>query len=77
MPLTKKTTCRKSHEVDVILGTRAVNAYLAGEQRAEALRSLGGLQKFKFLSIREMNAFILGVDIGSEATLAIAVDDLE
>ena len=63
-------------EVNVILGTEAVDAYYRGEIRLEALMSLGPVKTFNFKSIREVNAFIVGVDSTQGYHDALAVDDL-
>jgi hypothetical protein len=64
-------------EVAVILGRAATRAYLQGETSTEALKDLGVIRTFRFLTQREANAFMFGVDVAADHPTAIAVDDLQ
>jgi hypothetical protein len=76
MKLTRKSVS-KPREVVVILGRAATRAYLQGETSTEALKSLGGTKTFRFLTQRESNAFMFGVDVAADHPTAIAVDGLQ
>lgn len=72
----KKDACPSQHRINVILGTDAVSAYCAGENRFAVLRNLGPVTSHDFCSLREMNAFMYGVDMAQGFKDAMAVDDL-
>lgn len=69
--------CNKPHEITVVFGLQAVDAYHDGEYSAEALRRLGAIKSYRFATIPELNAFIHGIEEGQGYLDAIAVDDLK
>lgn len=64
------------HKATVVLGCKAVDEYCRGETQKKRLRSFGALQHYKFTTLGEMNAFMLGVDVAAGSEDAIAVDDI-
>lgn len=67
----------KPHELAVIFGHLAVHAYLNGERRSDMLRRLGGeIRRYRFETIPELNAFIIGIEEAAGFDDAICVDDL-
>ena len=76
MPQDRKRTL-KLHECDVIFGLDAVDAYNTGTTSLEALQRLGTVKHYRFISLRELNAFLLGIEEAQGALDVLAVDDLE
>lgn len=64
------------HEVQVIFGSTAVQAYLDGEHDEETLSMLGRIKTYRFKTVPELNAFIHGVEEARGHANAVAVDDL-
>ena len=76
MSLNNKELFPSPPEITLIQGQRAVEAYWCGVRDALALEDLGHLQRLKFSTLREVNAFIFGVEMGSQAP-SLAVDDVK
>lgn len=74
MPLTNLTGL--PHEMTIVVGSAAVNSYFRGISKRSRLEQIGDVQTYKFASLREANAFALGVDLASGHSAAIAVDDI-
>ncbi|MCG7629059.1 hypothetical protein MHM88_14705 [Epibacterium sp. MM17-32] len=64
------------HEVAVIFGSDAVDAYEEGETSVEALKRLGLVKFYEFDSIPELNAFIMGIEEAQTGMEGLPVDDL-
>lgn len=65
------------HDCHVIFGIDAVDAYNDGETSLEMLSHLGVVKHYSFVSVRELNAFLMGIEEAQGALDALAVDDLE
>lgn len=49
-------------EITVVYGASATQAYEDGERDLALLGSLGRVKTYKFQTVQEMNAFIMGVE---------------
>lgn len=67
----------KPHEVQVILGRAAVEAFEEGEASLKVLSHLGAVKTFRFATIQELNAFTDGVEAVAGFGNALAVEDLK
>jgi hypothetical protein len=68
--------CLKPHEVSVILGRAAVEAYQEGEASLLVLSHLGAVETVRFRTIQEVNAFCSGVELAAGYEDALPVEDL-
>jgi len=64
------------HEVHVILGRAAVEAFREGEASHLVLSHLGAVRTFRFATIQEVNAFTDGVEAAAGFDDALPVEDL-
>ena len=65
------------HEVNVILGRAAVEAYQEGEASLLVLTHLGAVRTFRFASLQEVNAFTDGVETAPGFEDALPVEELK
>lgn len=65
------------HNCYVLYGRAAVEAYEAGTHHIPELQRLGAVKLFSFVNVRELNAFLLGLEEGGRSAKTLAVDDLE
>lgn len=63
------------YDCHIIFGERAVQAYNEGETCKFILQGVGEVKYYCFHSIRELNAFILGIEEAGGGRV-LAVDDL-
>ena len=77
MTQNSKVLCPSLYEVQLILGGKAVDAYYKGVEEIPALKALGEVRNFSFLTLQEVNAFMTGVDASQGYDEALAVDDLK
>lgn len=67
----------RQHSCSVLYGRSAVEAYEAGINSISQLKQLGAVRTFTFDNVRELNAFLLGLEEGGRSAKTLAVDDLE
>lgn len=67
----------KPHEVFVILGQAAVEAFEEGEASLLILTHLGAVKSFRFATIEEVNAFTDGIEAVAGFTDALPVEELK
>lgn len=67
----------KPHEIHVILGQAAVEAYQEGELSLLILTHLGAVKIARFATIQEVNAFTDGVEVAAGHLDALPVQDLK
>jgi len=65
------------HEVHVVLGRAAVEAFQEGEASLLVLTHLGAVRTFRFSTIQEVNAFTDGVEAVAGFDTALPVEDLK
>ena len=65
------------HEVNVILGRAAVEAYQEGEASLLVLTHLGAVRTFRFATLQEVNAFTDGVETAAGFEDALPVEELK
>ena len=52
----------RPHKIYVVFGIEATRAYSGGERDPEVLNRVGKLREYVFDTLKEMNAFIQGVE---------------
>jgi len=65
------------HEVYVILGRAAVEAFQEGEASRLVLTHLGAVRTFRFATLKELNAFTDGVEAAAGFDVALPVEELK